>query len=182
MNINTEKKLIKEVTLSHETERKSFETKMKVRKSSGILKMIIHWQRFGSGFNWVSGSGSGSRPIEIRPRKRKNEENSCLKSPNVLCMGFKKTYGSWQFLIKKIFQLKIFFLSNFVIINLGLDPDPDLDWIRIQQKAGSRSRFSKIPGSGFSEYGSETLSLDWLVGLVCTSAFFCLNKEIDFYN
>ncbi len=36
MNINTEKKLIKEVTLSHETERKSFETKMKVRKSSGI--------------------------------------------------------------------------------------------------------------------------------------------------
>jgi hypothetical protein len=36
MNINTEKKLIKEVTLSHETERKSFETKMKVRKSTGI--------------------------------------------------------------------------------------------------------------------------------------------------
>jgi hypothetical protein len=38
MNINTEKKLIKEVTLSHETERKSFETKMKVR-----LTMIIHF-------------------------------------------------------------------------------------------------------------------------------------------
>jgi hypothetical protein len=33
MNINTEKKLIKEVTLSHETERKSFETKIKVRNS-----------------------------------------------------------------------------------------------------------------------------------------------------
>ena len=29
MNINTEKKLIKEVNATHETERKSFETKMK---------------------------------------------------------------------------------------------------------------------------------------------------------
>ena len=29
MNINTEKKLIKEVTLSHDQERKSFESKMK---------------------------------------------------------------------------------------------------------------------------------------------------------
>ena len=29
MNINTEKKLIKEVNTTHDTERKSFETKMK---------------------------------------------------------------------------------------------------------------------------------------------------------
>jgi hypothetical protein len=42
MNINTEKKLIKEVTLSHETERKSFETKMKVRNLVLGLTMIIH--------------------------------------------------------------------------------------------------------------------------------------------
>ena len=37
MNINTEKKLIKEVTVSHETERKSFETKMKVN-TAGIAR------------------------------------------------------------------------------------------------------------------------------------------------
>ncbi len=105
MNINTEKKLIKEVTLSHETERKSFETKMKVRKSTGIDNDNPLWQCFGSGFNWVS--GSGSRPVEMRPRKRKNEENSCLKSPNVLCMGFKKTYVSFW---SKMFPSIIFFL------------------------------------------------------------------------
>jgi hypothetical protein len=43
----------------------------------------------------------------------------------------------------------------FVIINLGLDPDPHC--IRTQQQAGSGSGFSKIPESGFSDYGSETL-------------------------
>ena len=38
MNINTEKKLIKEVNQSHDTERKSFETKMKEHASSKLNK------------------------------------------------------------------------------------------------------------------------------------------------
>jgi hypothetical protein len=44
-------------------------------------------------------------------------------------------------------------VNNFVIKNLGPDPD----WIRIQQQLGTRSGFSKIPGSGygFSEFGSK---------------------------
>jgi hypothetical protein len=41
------------------------------------------------------------------------------------------------------------FFTTFVIINLGMDPDPD--WFRILRQAGY--------GSGFSEYryGSETM-------------------------
>jgi len=41
MNINTEKKLIKEVTLSHETERKTFETKMKV--GGAMMDSLTYW-------------------------------------------------------------------------------------------------------------------------------------------
>jgi hypothetical protein len=43
------------------------------------------------------------------------------------------------------------FVTNFFMKNLGLDPDR----IRIQQKARTGSGFSKIPGSGFSEFGSK---------------------------
>jgi hypothetical protein len=46
-------------------------------------------QCFGSGFNWVS--GSGSKKTEIVPQKRKSEEVSRMNSLNVL-VGFKKTY------------------------------------------------------------------------------------------
>ena len=46
MNINTEKKLIKEVNATHETERKSFETKMKERNDNIIqLKIFIVEER-----------------------------------------------------------------------------------------------------------------------------------------
>ena len=38
MNINTEKKLIKEVSSSHDTERKTFEIKMKVRVVSYLYE------------------------------------------------------------------------------------------------------------------------------------------------
>ena len=40
MNINTEKKLIKEVNATHETERKSFETKMK-EQNDNIIQLEI---------------------------------------------------------------------------------------------------------------------------------------------
>jgi hypothetical protein len=52
--------------------------------------------------------------------------------------------------------IQIIFFSNFVTINLGLDPDPD--WIRSQQQVGSGSGFSEISRSGFSENGPETLA------------------------
>jgi hypothetical protein len=60
--------------------------------------------------------------------------------------GLKKTYMTG--FKQKIIQLytgTYFFFTNFVIINLGLDPDQ----IRIQQQAGSGSGFRKIHGSGF---------------------------------
>jgi hypothetical protein len=63
---------------------------------------------------------------------------------NILCS--KSTV--WTRLIKTNFLIINFFYTNFVT-NLGLDADPN--WIRIQQQAGS--------GTGFSEYGSETLLL-----------------------
>jgi hypothetical protein len=49
----------------------------------------------------------------------------------------------------KIILLTVF--SNFVTINLGLDPDPY--WIRIQQQVESGSGFNKILeyGSGVSD-------------------------------
>ena len=44
MNINTEKKLIKEVNATHETERKSFETKMK-EWIKIFIKLELYYQR-----------------------------------------------------------------------------------------------------------------------------------------
>ena len=44
MNINTEKKLIKEVNATHETERKSFETKMK-EWNKIFIKLELYYQR-----------------------------------------------------------------------------------------------------------------------------------------
>jgi hypothetical protein len=60
--------------------------------------------------------------------------------------GFMKTY-MMVFLSKKFSNLKYF--TNFVLINHGLGPDLDPDWIGIQQQVGS--------GSGFNAYESETL-------------------------
>jgi hypothetical protein len=51
------------------------------------------------------------------------------------------------FLSKKFSNHKYF--TNFVLINHGLDPDLDPDWIRIQQQVGS--------GSGFNADKSETV-------------------------
>jgi hypothetical protein len=88
-------------------------------------------------------------------KKGKKEYISCFNSLNVFCGGSKKTYtqvfGATKFLNCDF--------NNFVIKNLGLDPNPD--WIRIQQQPGSGSGFSKIPGSGsgsgFTGSGPENL-------------------------
>jgi hypothetical protein len=119
--------------------------------------------------NQCFGSGSGLDPNSIGsavpdpgkpngPQKGKKKGISCLKSLNVLCRGLRRHI--WRVLNKKLsnyIPVPIFFFTNFVIINLGLDPDQ----IRIQQQAGSGSGFRKIHGSGFgfSEYGSETLTV-----------------------
>jgi hypothetical protein len=50
---------------------------------SVIVYVAMFRIRIGSGFNWVS--GSGTKQAEIGPKKGKNEEISCLKSLNVLC-------------------------------------------------------------------------------------------------
>ncbi len=114
-------------------------------------------QCFGSGrSNWVSGSGLGIR-IRIQsglnwPPKRKKMKKFMFEESERPLYGFLKKSHMWQLLIKTISNYKF---TNFVILNLGRNPDPD--WICFQHQAGSKSRFCKIPGSGFSECGSETL-------------------------
>jgi hypothetical protein len=76
------------------------------------------WIRFQDGQIWP-------------PKRELNEEMSYLKSLNVL-----KTYMT----VFDEKNFKILIVKNFVILNLGLDPDPDwiLDpysatgWIRMQ--------------------------------------------------
>jgi hypothetical protein len=92
MNINTEKKLIKEVTLSHETERKSFETKMKVRNLQP-LKMIIHpLTVFRIRIQLGRRIGIRIQANRNWPSKEEKLRKFMFKSLNFLSLGFKKTY------------------------------------------------------------------------------------------
>jgi hypothetical protein len=83
------------------------------------MKTLPLKQSFGSGsgseFHWVSGSGSRQAKIG---RNGKKEEISCLKSLNIPRRGLRRRYdGFWS----KNFPIII--CRNFVIINLGLDPE-----------------------------------------------------------
>jgi hypothetical protein len=88
--------------------------------------------RIGSGFYWVSGSGS-ELDIDWEPdpgsSKRKKKEILCLKSLyNVLYRDIR--HIQW-FLIKTIFQVQIY-KKKFVIKNNGIDQEPDPEKICIQ--------------------------------------------------
>jgi hypothetical protein len=43
------------------------------------------WIRIGSGFNQVSGFGSGSRRAKMTHKNRKSYEISCFEAVDVLC-------------------------------------------------------------------------------------------------
>ncbi len=58
-----------------------------------------------------------------------------------------------------------FLKTNFVIINLGLDPDPD--WVSIWQQARSRIQQNTWTGSRFSEFRVRMIqNIDFQYGLV----------------
>ncbi len=83
----------------------------------------------------------------------------CLKSLNVFCKGLRKHI--WWVLITKIYDCK--FCKNFVIYEswslseFELDWDSTTAWIQIRIQQNTWIRFSKIPGSGFTKYGSKTV-------------------------
>ncbi len=93
MNINTEKKLIKEVTLSHETERKSFETKMKVRNLQGFdndNRLAVFWIRIQLGQRiWIQAGRNGP------PKEENIKKIHILRVWMSFVRGFRR-----QFLIK----------------------------------------------------------------------------------
>jgi hypothetical protein len=59
------------------------------------------------------------------------------------------------------------FVTNFFMINPGLDPDPH--WIRIQQQARSGSGFSKIPANSDPKTASITCQQKTMEGEALTS-------------
>jgi hypothetical protein len=114
-----------------------------------FIVTMVYERCFESGFNWIrrSGFGSGFRKAKIGLQKGNNEEIPCLKSQNVHCKGLRRHMTVFD--LKKIPIINL--CSKFVIKNPGLDLYPDR--IRIQQQAGYRSGFRKIPITefGFSE-------------------------------
>jgi hypothetical protein len=108
---------------------------------------------------WIGNPDLDSGRPKFAPKRKKRKKFHVLNSLNVLFL--KEIKETFQILYITVFDQKnfpfIIFFTNFVVMNLGLDTDPD--WLLIQQQAGSGSGYSKIPGSvtGPSEYGSETL-------------------------
>ncbi len=148
--------LLKSIFWGHNTTFCIFQSQMHRKR----LRKRVFRNRIqdGSGYKRVSGSTSGIWIQEgqnyHRKKLKKIEKNfmfedcwarSFFGSLHVLCRGL--IGHIW----KGILNQKFFFILK----KLGLDPD----WIWIQQQPGSGSGCSKMygSGSGFGEYGSETL-------------------------
>jgi hypothetical protein len=79
------------------------------------------------------------------------------------------------FSIKKRSGKKKIFVTILVLINLGLDPDPE--GIRIQQQTGSGSVFRKIPGSRCALSELNTDPKHWLMWVTGYASPFLATDE-----
>ncbi len=94
--------------LNEDKYRSVFPERCSYAKSPPQGNTVVFRIQIGSGFNWVS--GSGSRQAKLSPKRNKLKNIINLKRAETSIVGGKKTYGTWRLFIKK-------YILNFLIFS-----------------------------------------------------------------